>query len=257
MVRAVTLEEHAEQIAKFASEMSREFFRRPLDVDFKSDESPVTQADRAVENAVRDYLRKHLPDHGIFGEEHGVEGEERRHMWVVDPIDGTRSFLSGHPLYGFLLAYLVDGTPRLGVIAMPALNEVLIGTLGQGATLNGEPIAVSAQTQLNDAILYINEGEKIYREHGGVFERLIQSGRTRRFSYDCYPHALLAAGHVDVVVDYDLQPYDILAVSAVVEAAGGIVTDWQGQPLSQGYSGAIVSACTPELHRSILDVLSG
>lgn len=257
MTQTAGLADHALKIAKLAGDVSLRYFRNPLEVDFKSDESPVTQADKAVESAVRAYLREHLPDHGVFGEEYGVEGKDRQHMWVVDPIDGTRSFLSGHPLYGFLLAHLVDGAPHLGVIGVPVLGEVLIGIKGQGATLNGKPITVSKQTRLNAAIIYVNEGEKIYRDRPDVFERLMRSGETRRMSYDCYPHAMLAAGHVDVVVDYDLQPYDILAVSAVVEAAGGIVTDWQGNPLTQGYSGAIVSACTPEPHLEMLELLQG
>lgn len=257
MAQTASLEDHALEIARLASELSMRYFRQPLEVNFKSDESPVTQADNAVEMAVREYLQKHLPDHGVFGEEHGVERGDCQHMWVIDPIDGTRSFLSGHPLYGFLLAHLVDGVPQLGVIAMPALGEVYAGGRGRGATLNGVPIRVSDQTRLKEAILFVNEGEKIYQAHPIMFERLMQSGQTRRLSYDCYPHAMLAAGHVDVVVDYDLQPYDILAVSAVVEAAGGIVTDWKGDPLPRGYSGAIVSVSTPELHCSILKVLQG
>ena len=257
MLKLTDYAAHAGQIAEIAATAARGFFRGQLAIEFKEDESPVTHADKLVEETVRAYLKQHFPDHGIFGEEHGVEGADCANMWVIDPIDGTRSFLSGHPLFGFLLGYLVDGVPQIGVIGMPALDEVFIGVKGQGATLQGKPITVSKATQLKQAVLFVNEGEKIYRDHPQIFDHLTKSGQTLRFAYDCYPHALLAAGHVDAVVDYDLQPYDYLAVSAVVEAAGGIMTDWNGCALSLQSDGRVVSAATPELHRELLSLLTG
>jgi len=252
-----TLEAHARKISEIASETAMQFFRGALGIDFKADESPVTQADKAVEAAVRAYLADHFPDHGIFGEEEGTEIGDGRHMWVIDPIDGTRSFLSGHPLFGFLLAHLVDGQVRLGLIGMPALNETFIGVQDRGAVMNDQPIHVSDQVHLDQAVLYVNEGDKIQRDHPAVFNRLMQTGQTRRFAYDCYPHALLAAGHVDAVVDYGLQAYDFLSVSAVIHAAGGIMTDWQGRALTLDSDGAVVSAATPELHAALLNTLNG
>ncbi len=249
----LTLKEHAACIVEIAGTAARGYFRSRLGIDFKADESPVTQADKGVEAKVRAYLREHFPDHGIFGEEHGIEGEGSRQMWVIDPIDGTRSFLSGHPLFGFLLCHLIDNAPEIGVIGMPALNEVLIAAKGQGATLNGARIQCSATTDLSRAILFINEGEKLHRDHPAMFGRLITSAQTMRFAYDCYPHALVAMDHVDAVVDYDLQPYDFLAVSVVVQESGGIVTDWQGRALTLEADGRIVSAATSELHAQLLD----
>ncbi|WP_120500069.1 inositol monophosphatase family protein [Roseovarius sp. EL26] len=248
----LTLADHAARIADIAGDAARGYFRGRLGVEFKTDESPVTQADKGVEDKVREYIKEHFPDHGIFGEEHGIEGENSRQMWVIDPIDGTRSFLSGHPLFGFLLCHLMDGLPQIGVIGMPALNEVLIGEKGQGTTLNGSLVRSSAQTELSKAILFVNEGEKLHRDYPEMFDQLINAAQTMRFSYDCYPHALLAMGHVDAVVDYDLQPYDYLAVSVVVEEAGGIVTDWAGRPLTLQSDGRIVSAATPQLHAQLL-----
>ena len=256
MTAALELEHHAKAIAAIASDVAMRYFRGRLGVEFKQDESPVTQADKAVEADVRAYLRQHFPNHGVFGEEEGKQDGDGRHMWVIDPIDGTRSFLSGHPLFGFLLAHLTDGAPQLGVVGMPALNETFVGMRGQGAVLNDQPIHTSQQTRLDQSILYVNEGDKIYRDHPAVFERLMQSGQTRRFAYDCYPHALLAAGHVDAVVDYDLQPYDFLALSPLIQAAGGVMTDWRGQPLSLTSEGAVISAATPELHAELLEILS-
>ncbi len=243
---------HAVKIAEFATKAAMGYFRGQLGTEFKADDSPVTQADKGVETLVREYLGQHFPDHGIFGEEHGIEGADRARMWIIDPIDGTRSFLSGHPLFGFLLGHLADGKPEIGVIGMPALNEVFLGVKGKGATLNGTPIHCSKQVDLDQAILYVNEAEKIYKDHPKVFGTLTNAGQTRRFSYDCYPHALLAAGHVDAVVDYDLQPYDYLPLMAVIEEAGGIITDWEGQSLHLGSDGRVVSAATPQLHAQLL-----
>jgi fructose-1,6-bisphosphatase/inositol monophosphatase family enzyme len=172
-------------------------------------------------------------------------------------IDPTRSFLSGHPLFGFLLGYLKNGVPTLGVIGMPALGETLVGIPGQGATMNGAPILTSDVTRLREAVFFVNEGDKIYRDEPALFDRLMNSGQTRRMGYDCYPHALLAMGHVDAVVDYDLQPYDYLPVSAIVEAAGGVITDWDGQALTLESDGRVISAATSELHRELLDLVRG
>ncbi len=248
---------HAMAVADIANIAARGYFRGRLGVEFKSDESPVTQADKGVETQVRTYLEQHFPDHGIFGEEHGFDGQNCREVWIIDPIDGTRSFLSGHPLFGFLLGHLVNGKPDIGVIGMPALNEVFVGVSGQGATLNGNAIATSKKTRLDQSILFVNEGDKIYRDHPALFAKLMQSGQTRRFAYDCYPHALLAAGHVDAVIDYDLQPYDFLPVLAVVKAAGGVMTDWNGKPLDLNSDGRVISAATPELHAEMLDKVNG
>lgn len=253
----LALTTHALRMAELASDTAMGFFRGRLGVAFKADESPVTQADKAVETEVRRYLKTHFPEHGIFGEEQGVEGDPAGRMWIIDPIDGTRSFLSGHPLFGFLLGHLTAGVPDLGVIGMPALNEVILGVPGQGATLNGKPIKVSGQTRLDQAILYVNEGDKLHRDHPALFDRLMQAGQTRRFGYDCYPHALVAAGHVDAVIDYDLEPYDFLAVAAVVTAAGGVMTDWDGKALNLGSDGRVVSAATPALHAELLDLVRG
>jgi len=246
---------HAEKITQIATDVAMQHFRKRLNVEFKFDDSPVTQADKAVEVAVRDFLTKHFPDHGIFGEEQGAEGLDASSLWVVDPIDGTRSFLSGHPAFGFLLALVQEGLPRIGVVAMPALGEVYIGAEGQGATLNGNAIGVSAVTKLERAVLYVNEGDKIFEQEHSVFGRLMKAGQTRRFSYDCYPHALLAAGYVDAVVDFDLQPYDFLAVSALVQAAGGVMTDWSGERLTLSSGGRVVSAASSALHRQVLSCL--
>jgi fructose-1,6-bisphosphatase/inositol monophosphatase family enzyme len=177
------------------------------------------------------------------------------YQWVIDPIDGTRAFISGMPLYGMLIALLENGIPRLGVVRMPELGEVYTGT-EQGAFLNGDQrLAVSDTKHLDQAFLYINEPDKLLAKSLDVFARLNSAGRDRRFSYDCYPHALVAAGQIDACVDLGLQPYDYLPLVPIIQAAGGIITDWQGQSLNMNSDGRIVCAATPALHSDILALL--
>ena len=138
---------------------------------------------------------------------------------------------------------------------MPILNEIYSGAVGLPATRNGKSIKVSNQSNLDDCVLYINEGEKLISDHPERLARLLTAGKVRRFSYDCYPHALLSLGQIDAVIDYDLKPYDYLSLSVVIETAGGIVTDWKGNKLDMSSMGDVVSAATPELHKALLELL--
>ena len=254
---ALNHKKHALNVAEIAGHAALKFFRGQLEIEFKADESPVTHADKAIETVVREYLSEHFPDDGVFGEEHGFDGNEGDSLWIIDPIDGTRSFLSGHPLFGFLLGQLVMGQPEIGIIGVPALNETYVGMRGHGATLNGAPITVSKTTHLDEAVFFVNEGDKIYRDYPDLFGHLMKLGQTRRFAYDCYAYALLSMGQVDAVLDYDLQPYDYLPVSAVVEAAGGTISDWHGKALSLNSDGRVLAAATRELHAELVDIVSG
>lgn len=235
---------------------AQKYFRQHNKVSFKDDESPVTVIDQKIERELKAAIKAKYPNDGIFGEESGVDGALDENLWVIDPIDGTRSFISGNPLFGMLLSYLRQGTPVAGIISMPMLKELYCGAIDQPATCNGAPITVSDQRNIDDCTLYINEGQQLIEHHPDVLNRLLKSGKTRRFGYDCYPHALLASGHIDAVIDYDLKPYDYLALSCVVTAAGGIITDWHGKPLDLNSNGAVIAAATPELHQSFLDLLN-
>ncbi|MEP2639679.1 inositol monophosphatase family protein [Roseobacter sp.] len=255
--RIAQILEDGAAFARAAGKTARTYFRQHNDVAFKDDQSPVTVVDQMIERELKQAIAQAYPNDAIFGEESGVDGDLTGNLWVIDPIDGTRSFISGNPLFGMLMAYLEQGVPMAGVISMPFFQELYCGGVGHPATCNGQPIAVSGQQDIDDCTLYINEGEKLFAHHPDIFSRLVQAGKTRRFGYDCYPHALLAAGHIDAVVDYDLKPYDYLALTAVVGAAGGIVSDWQGNGLGLSSGGAVVSAATPQLHRALLDLLNG
>ncbi|MCK0150680.1 inositol monophosphatase [Marivita sp. S6314] len=246
--------EAAQRIARDAASVAMAHFRQPLDVTAKSDDSPVTIADQATERAIRSALGTAFPGETIFGEEFGQSGSHED-MWIVDPIDGTRSFITGLPLFGMLLGYVSGDGPQVGVINMPALNELYAGARGLGATLNGQRVSVSGCTSLSEARLFLNEADKMAVETPDIFARLVTAGGLRRLGADCYPHALVASGHADAVVDYGLQPYDYLPVAAVVEAAGGVMTDWQGNTLTLQSDGRTLTAATPDLHAELLELV--
>lgn len=237
-----------------AEDIPKKHFRQKLDIIHKGDDSPVTMADQACERFIRDALASHYPDHSILGEEYGHSDKGGEFLWIIDPIDGTRSFISGMPLYSMLIALLRDGVPQLGVVRMPELGEVFTGS-SDGAFLNGARLATSGVSTLADAYLYINEGNKIALADPALFQRLCTSGREQRLGYDGYPHMLVAMGHADACIDYDLQPYDYLPLVPVITAAGGVITDWQGAPLDLKSDGRVATAATPELHRELLNIL--
>lgn len=242
------------RIVAEASPVAMQRFRGALDVASKSDESPVTIADKETERVIRSAIEAAFPGETIFGEEFGQTGTQNE-MWIVDPIDGTRSFITGLPLFGMLLGYVAEGAPQLGVINMPALGELYAGAQGIGATMNGAPIGVSGCRTLSSARLFLNEADKMANDAPAQFSRMITAGALRRLGADCYPHALVASGHADAVVDFGLQPYDYLPVAAVVDAAGGVMTDWEGNALTLTSDGRTLTASTPELHADLLELV--
>lgn len=245
----------AQSLADRVRPLSRKWFRHSLDVDTKADDSPVTQADRQVEEALREAIASHHPGHGIFGEEFGPSHAEAEFVWSLDPIDGTRAFISGNPLWGTLLALLQRGRPVLGLIDIPMLDERWIGLAGEATRFNGEPCTASACADLSGAILYATSPDIFSVAELAAFDTLATQTRMRRFGGDCYSYGLLASGHVDLVVEAGLQPYDYLALAPVIEGAGGVMTDWSGQPLGLASQGRVIAAATPALHRQAMQAL--
>ncbi|RLJ58874.1 histidinol phosphatase-like enzyme (inositol monophosphatase family) [Litoreibacter meonggei] len=248
--------ETALKLTETASRIALDHFEGALHIDTKDDASPVTIADQETEQSIRAQLEEAFPLDGIYGEEFDNLRLDSNTIWVVDPIDGTRSFIAGVPLFGMLLAMVQDNHPVLGICRLPALGQVYSAAKGAGATRNGTPIKVSQQTKLSEAMLFINEGEGIYEDEPQVFERLTKAGKLRRLSYDCQPHALVASGQIDAVVDYNLKPYDYLAMVPIIEEAGGVITDWQGATLDFNSDGRVVTASTPKLHAELLALLN-
>lgn len=245
----------AHALADAAAVESMRYFRTPLDVITKADESPVTLADRAAEAAMRAVLAAQCPADGIYGEEHGRERLDAGRVWVLDPIDGTRSFITASPLWGTLIGVLEDGRVTLGLIDMPVLGERWIGQPGAGAQRNGRAVRVSGCRTLAQARIVTTSPDIFAADEWQAFDTLSRRCAMRRFGGDCYGYAQLAGGTIDLVVEAGLQPYDYLGPTGLIEAAGGIVTDWQGRPLGLQADGRVIAAATPELHAQALAVL--
>ena len=243
------------ELTRRASRISMHHFRNPLQISYKGDASPVTVADQETEREMRHIIQTHFPDHGIFGEEHGEEKMDRDIVWVLDPIDGTKSFISGIPLFGMLVSILVKDVPRIGIIHMPALEESFTGIRNQPSLHNDRRIRTRNCHSLAEALCFIGEGDKMLTESPGLFEKLQMSTRLTRFGYDCYPYGQLAMGNIDVVIERGLQPYDYLALIPIIEGAGGVITDWQGAPLSLTSKGDVIASATPQLHQEMLDLI--
>ncbi len=254
---AATLLQAARDITATALATPLRHFRSGFNVEQKADESPVTIADRETEAALRAAIAKRFPEHGILGEEYGSENLDRDVVWVIDPIDGTKSFISGSPLFGMLVAVLKGGLPVAGIIRMPALGECYAGSLETGSDRDGTPLACRKGVALDQAFLCINEANSIMAEEPEIFRRLMATGRYQRLTYDCFPYAQLASGQIDAVVDYNLQPYDFLPVAPVIEGAGGVITDWQGRPLTLESGDRVVASASAKIHEELLKILAG
>ncbi|MDE2287358.1 MAG: histidinol-phosphatase [Burkholderiales bacterium] len=250
-----TLAAFAVDLAQAVRPIAQRWFRRPLEVDSKADQSPVTIADREIEQALRQRIAERFPQHGILGEEFGLAHGEAEYVWSIDPIDGTRSFISGYPLWGTLLALLHHGEPMLGVIDVPMLNECWVGARSFGTRLNGQPCHTGTREQLADATLYATTPDIFNPAELAVFDALSHRVGMRRFGGDCYSYALLASGHVDLVMEAGLQAYDYLALAPVIEGAGGVITDWQGRALTMRSGSQVLAAANLELHRQALDAI--
>ena len=247
----------ANDLADAAEAVIRPHFRTPIDVISKADDSPVTVADRGAEKAMRDILEARLPDHGILGEEYGTVRLGAETVWVLDPIDGTKAFLTGVTQFGTLIAAARDGVPVLGVINQPILRERWIGVEGGGPALfNGDPISTRDCGGLGDAVLMITHPGMLKTERDRArYGRLADAVSFTRYGGDCYAYAMLAMGFSDIVIEADLAPYDFAALVPVVEAAGGVMTDWDGNRLTLASDGHVIAAATPALHEAALERL--
>jgi inositol-phosphate phosphatase/L-galactose 1-phosphate phosphatase/histidinol-phosphatase len=246
----------AEELADVAGAVIRGYFRQKIAVDDKSDLSPVTIADREAEAAMRRLIEERFPEHGIIGEEHGRTRPDAEHVWVLDPIDGTKSFISGIPLFGTLIALTWRGRPVLGVIDQPVSRERWVGAQGRPTTLNGAPIRTRPCARLGAATLYCTTPEMYRGEDAAAFARLRGAVKLTRYGADCYAYAVLATGFIDLVVEGDLKPYDWSALVPVIEGAGGVMTDWQGKALDLASDGRVVAAGDPALAQTARAVLA-
>jgi inositol-phosphate phosphatase/L-galactose 1-phosphate phosphatase/histidinol-phosphatase len=246
----------AERMADAVRPIVLSYFRGSVPIDMKVDDTPVTAADREAEARIREMIEDAFPAHGILGEEHGAVRTDAEFVWVLDPIDGTKSFITGKPLFGTLIALVYRGRPVIGIIDAPALDERWIGIANKPTTLNGRPLAVRACSALAEAWLYATAPEMFAGPDAEAFRRLRLKCRGVVYGADCYAYGLLASGTVDVVCEASTQPYDYCALVPVVQGAGGIISDWRGQPLGLGSDGRVLAAGDAAAHAAALDTLS-
>jgi histidinol-phosphatase len=245
-------------ILAVAVEAAREGGRRTLAyfnagaaVEWKADGTPVTVADREAEAAMRRVIARAFPDHGILGEEEGETRAGASHRWIIDPLDGTRSFVRGVPLYGTLVGVEVRGDAVVGVIHLPALDEMVAAARGEGCTWNGRPCRVATTSSLADALLLVTD-ERSARARSGAYDRLVGATQIQRTWADCYAYALVATGRAEIALDPVMNVWDCAALLPVVEEAGGRFTDWRGRRTIHGGEAVATNGV---LHDQVLALL--
>ena len=244
--------EEAADIAERASKVALSYFRQALLIEMKENHTPVTIADKKTEEMIRTELGKSFPGHGILGEEFGEESMNAEFVWTVDPIDGTRSFIRGIPLWGTLLGLLQNGEPVVGVMVLPALDETYVAAKGMGAFCDGQQLHVSATKSIESAIVssgdvscFENAGKK------GYLHSLMDRAELVRGYTDCFGHALVLRGSVDAMVDPIVSPWDVAPLACLVSEAGGEYFTFEGEKTHVGPS---FISCTPNLKRDLLKV---
>ncbi len=255
MVSAGELASFFRDLADAAGRIALTHFRSNIDFERKQDLSPVTIADRTIEQELRRLISARFPDHGILGEETGVTPGDR-YTWYLDPIDGTKSFISGMPLFGTLIALADErqGAVVAGMIDMPALAERWYGTRS-GTTFNDRPAKVSRAVNLEEAQIYTSSPDFFSPEDWARYDALSRKAMFRRFGGDCYQYGLLTSGYCDLVVECSLKSFDFMALVPVIEGAGGIIRDWDGRPLTRNSDGRVVAAANETLLQQALAIL--
>jgi histidinol phosphatase-like enzyme (inositol monophosphatase family) len=243
------------ELARDSGDFIRPLYRQPsVAVETKADQSPVTIADRGAEELMRARIAKRFPNHGIIGEELGTERGDAEFVWVLDPVDGTKAFITGVPLWGTLIALLHQGQPVLGCIHQPVLDQFVIGD-GTTTQLNGRTTRCRPTVRVEDATLLLSDAMTPFRlQNGAAYDALQNRARLVRTWGDCYAYLLLATGWADIAVDPIMNPWDIAALVPVVRGAGGVITDWQGGPPFPAKS--TIAAATPALHAAVIAALN-
>jgi inositol-phosphate phosphatase/L-galactose 1-phosphate phosphatase/histidinol-phosphatase len=246
----------AGRLAEASGPVIRQYFRTPVSVEDKADASPVTIADREAELAIRALIEREYPDHGIVGEEHGATRPGASHQWIIDPIDGTKAFITGKPMFGTLVALLRDGVPVLGMIDQPVLGERWLGATGHASTFNGKPAKVRACPELAKAVVNSTHPDMFRKPGADRFWAVSSVSKLTLWGGDCYAYGLLAIGHIDLVIEYGLKLYDFAALVPVIAGAGGVMADWHGKPLTGASQGDVIAAGDERTLRQALDRLA-
>lgn len=243
----------AKHLAEISGKIIRNYFRTQIKIDSKADDSPVTIADKKAEEIMREEIMKQFPDHGILGEEFGEHNSSSSYKWILDPIDGTKSFICGTVTFGTLIALVKDGEPILGVINQPILKEFLFGD-NNSAELNDQKVKVRQCENFSDAVLLTTDYLDVKKyQNGNKFDELTGKVKLYRNWGDCFGYYLLATGFADIMVDPIMNIWDSMALIPVIKGAGGIITDYQGKDPVKGNS---IIAASPEIHNKVIQILN-
>ncbi|MCL5030769.1 MAG: histidinol-phosphatase [Bacteroidetes bacterium] len=249
--------EHFKLFAKHLAETSgtviSSYFRTPISIDSKADSSPVTIADKKAEELMREEIMSEFPQHGIIGEEFGEHNPSAEYKWVLDPIDGTKSFICGTVTFGTLIALLKNGNPILGVINQPILNEFLIGD-NSTCELNEKKVRIRECEKLSDVVLLTTDHLNIKKYQSiEKFNSLLEKIKLYRNWGDCYGYYLLATGYADIMIDPVMNIWDLMALIPIINGAGGIITDYHGNNPVKGNS---IIAASPKIHKQVIEILN-
>ena len=253
--------ELANALADAAGAAIRPLFRADFAEERKADHTVVTEADRAAEAAMRALIEEHCPDDGIIGEEYGAHNEGAGRQWVLDPIDGTQSFVAGRPIFGTLIALCQEGWPVLGIIDQPINGERWVGALGKGTAFNGKPAHVRPCPSLEGASIATTSPHCFSDEEADAYLRVVAKAYPKLpypvYGGDCYNYGLLASGHLDIVIESGLKLHDYAALVPVVEGAGGQMSDWQGNPLDMQSDGSVLALGESARLDDVLEAMGG
>jgi inositol-phosphate phosphatase/L-galactose 1-phosphate phosphatase/histidinol-phosphatase len=244
----------ADDLANQARAVTLNYFRQGTETEIKDDGSPVTVADRECELLIRKLIRERYPEHGIRGEEFSDVGSNSGFTWVIDPIDGTKSFISGAPTFGTLLALMHKGLPVLGVIDIPGVDERWSAALNMSTMMNGQQARAQSNSQLSSSILNVISPDRFEESQQARLDKLTSLAGVCRYSSDGYAYGLLASGYIGMVVAANQQPFDYLPVVNVIEEAGGYITDWNGDALGLESDGMVIASASQSLHEQALSI---
>jgi len=240
-------------LAEASAKVIAKYFRTEISVESKNDNSPVTIADKKAEEIMRELIMKQFPDHGIFGEEFGQTNKDAEYTWILDPIDGTKSFICGAYSFGTLIALLKNSNPIIGVYNHPILNDYLIGDNVE-TTINGEKTSVRNCNEMSNAVLLTTDHLNIEKyQNIDRFNRLIKKVKLYRNWGDCYGYYLLATGFADIMIDPIMSPWDLLPLIPIIKGAGGVITDYQG---NDPVSGKSAVASNSNIHSNVISILN-
>ncbi len=246
----------AEQLATMAGEIIRKYYGEAIPYNVKEDDSPVTKADKEVERSLRALIKSTYPDHGVIGEEYEPVNEDAECVWMIDPIDGTKSFMIGRPIFGTLISLLINREPVLGILDQPILGERWTGVKGYATNFNSRDIQVRPCESLQRAVLCTTSPNLFKGNDRDAFERVREASHYTVYGGDCYSYGLVAKGSVDLVIETELQPFDFCALRPIIEGARGIMTDWNGKPVTADSNGKVIVSGDKRVHEQVLEMVN-